>query len=218
MKDTLVVFQCCKSKGGQELFPEENAKLDAKLPTRQGVLAEAVTEFTDKGIIDSGAPKITALSLYSGAFYEIPHFRDTVADELRKGSTDFLIMSAAYGLVHPFQRIQAYEQRMQREVTRHWIEVGLPELLVEYIQTSQIRRVYGFFSKSADYRTIFDAAPWERLPKVTEAGYFYLSGIQGTGKILRSLSRLFLGLLKCGFSDKPRRFAEAIVTFRSLRG
>jgi len=52
---------------------------------------------------------------------------------------------------------------MKGETIRYWLEVGLPKVLEEFVVTSEITRVYGFFSKEADYRKIFEAANWSKL-------------------------------------------------------
>lgn len=217
MKGTLVIFQCCKKKRDVELYPNDNFDLESHIPKTKEILEKAVTQFSREGIIDVSSRPVTALSRYDGHFYNTPHLRARVADEVRHGPYQFLIMSAGYGLAHPFQRIYKYEQRMVGKITRYWLNVGLPEVLEEFIETYRFKKVYGFFSKSADYRKIFAAVSWSRLNSLEEAGYFYLDGIRGTGKILSISAMLMLKLLDANFKEKPGSFKGSKTVFVKFR-
>lgn len=214
MKRDLIVFQCCKRKDGVERFPNEGFNMAARLPTTKGIIADAVRAFTEQGVIDAAAAPTTALSLYNGRFYTVPGLRQFVADEVKEGPTDFLIISAGYGLVHPFQRIRRYDQRMTGRVTRFWLEAGLPKALGEFIATGGYERCYGFFSKSADYLKIFEAIPWSTLSGLKEGGYFYLSGLRGAGNVLATSAQLMMYLVRQRFGRRPERFDGADVVFR----
>jgi hypothetical protein len=213
MKDTLVVFQCCKKKQDVELYPNDEFDFTASIPRTNWILKDGEKRFILKGAIDASSHPITALSRYNGYFYASPRVRTRVADETRHGSCQFLIMSAAYCFVDPFQKIHKYEKQMKGETTRYWLKIGLPKVLEEFIVTSGITRAYGFFSKSADYRKIFEAASWSKLSGLKEAGYFYLDEARGTGKILEISSQLMLNLLDTNFAEKPQSSKGTKVVF-----
>jgi len=213
MKETLVVFQCCKKKSDVELYPDDDFDLAARIPRTKRILEDAVMKFSLDGIIDISSRPVTALSRYDGHFYSIPRLRSSVAHEVRRGPYQFLIMSAGYGFVHPFQRIRMYEQRMTGKITRYWLNVGLPRVFEEFIETCKFRKVYGFFSKSADYRKIFEAVNWRRLVRLKEAGFFYLEEMRSTSKILKTSALLMLKLLDENFEEKPVLFRGSKTMF-----
>jgi hypothetical protein len=216
VKDTLVILQCCKKKGNIELYPDEDFDLAIRVPKTKEILLRSVKDFSSRGIIDTSSKPIKALSRYEGHFYNTPGLRSKVAEEIRNGSNEFLIMSAGYGFVHPFQRIYDYEQKMKGNTTRYWLSAGLPRVLQEFLETGGHKKAYGFFSKSADYRKIFESVDWHRLTELQEAGYFYLDGIKGASKILKLSALLMLKLLDKNFEEKPQSFRGAEVVFVKL--
>ena len=150
--------------------------------------------FSNKGIIDISSKPIMALSRYDGHFYNTQGLRLKVAEGIRHGPYEFLIMSAGYGFIHPFQRIHKYEQRMSGKATRYWLNIGLSRVLEEFLETGRYRRVYGFFSKSGDYRKNFEGVNWDKIKELREAGYFYLNGVRGASKVLNLSASLMLKL------------------------
>lgn len=216
VKDTLIIFQCCKKKGDIELYPDEDFDLATRLPRTKNILKSSVDRFSHEGVIDTSSRLVTALSRYDGHFYNTPGLRSKVAEEIRYGSFQFLIMSAGYGFVHPFQKIRKYEQRMTGKITRYWLNVGLPSVLEEFLEAGRYKNAYGFFSKSADYRKIFEEVSWHRLNRLEEAGYFYLEGIRGASKVLKSSALLMLKLLDKNFKEKPHSFGGADVVFAKM--
>jgi len=214
--NTLVVFQCCKRKNGIERYPHEDYDLSSRIPETWFTLEKAIENFTVKGIIRKDSPKISAISRYNGFFYRVEDFRETIVREIRLGTTDFLIMSAAYGFVHPFQRIHRYEQRMTGKTTRYWLKVGLSKVLSEYICSSHFTHVYGFFSKTAEYRKIFEEVPWKIHSNLKEAGYFALEGLIGAPNVLQTLSRMSLHLIQTQFFTIPHEFEGGKVLFTPM--
>ena len=213
MKNTLIVVQCCKKKGDIDLIPYEKFDMEEKIPQTISILHEAINKFSQEGFIDTSSKPITALSRYHGHFYTVPGLKNRIYDEIKNGSTQFLIMSAGYGLVHPFQKIHRYELKMSGSITRYWLNIGLQNVLEEFIENGKYTRVYGFFSKTAGYKKIFNAVNWSRLKNVEEAGYFYLDEIRGASKILKTLAKLMLKLLDDDFSKTPVFFNDAKVIF-----
>jgi hypothetical protein len=181
------------------------------------ILKNAIKKFIREGVIDTSSRPITALSRYDGFFYSTPNLRKKVLEAIERGSCQFLIMSAAYGFVHPFTKIHNYEQQMAGKITNYWISAGLPSVLKEFTETGEYRNVYGFFSKSADYRKIFHAVDWNGIPYLKEAGYFYLQGIRGSAKISKTCSLLMMKLLNEDFKKKPVTFRDADVKFVKTR-
>lgn len=216
MKNTLVILQCCKRKGNIELYPGEDFNLQARVPRTRKILTDSIERFTRNGAIEGSSKPITALSRYDGHFYRASRLRSRVAEEIRNGLFQFLIMSAGYGIVHPFQKIKRYEQRMTGSTTKYWLNVGLPNVLQEFIETGGYKRTYGIFSKSADYRIMLEEVAWHKLRGLEDVGYFYLEGMRGASKILKSLAMLMLTLLDGNFNENPRFFRGAEVIFTKV--
>ena len=216
MKDTLVVIQCCKKKQDVEFYPDDEFDFMASIPGTSWILKDGEKRFMLEGAIDASSHPISALSRYNGYFYTSPHVRTRIAQETRHGSHQFLIMSAAYGFVHPFQKIHKYEKQMKGETTRYWLKIGLPKVLEELVVAKEITRAYGFFSKSADYRKIFEAVSWSKLSRLKEAGYFHLEETRGTSKILEISSQIMLNLLDTNFVEKPQSPKGSKVVFSRI--
>jgi len=208
-----LIFQCCKRKNGTEELPQEDFNLDYRLPKTKRILKSGIQKFSSMGIIDVKSKPITALSRYNGHFYNTPSLKSIVADEIEKGPFDFLIMSAGYGFVHPFQKIHNYDQQMKGKTTKYWLNNGLPKVLEEFIETGNYTRVFGFFSKSADYKKIFEKVNWNRIKELNESGYFYIDGVRGTPKVLKLSASLMLKLLENNFKRKPQTFNNSDVVF-----
>ena len=145
MKNTLVIFQCCKTKNGYEKFPEKDSTLYDRLPTTKRILQAGFQNFLKMGVIDAKSNLITALSRYNGHFYKTPSLRSALASEIKNGPSDFLIMSAGYGFVHPFQKIYNYDQQMKGKTTKYWLAVGLPKVLEEFIETGNYTSIWILF-------------------------------------------------------------------------
>jgi len=210
-KDTLIILQCCKSKSINENYPNEYYDLLKHVPYTHEVLEKGIKKLTREGIINNLTLPVSALGLYTGHFYRTPNIKRMIANEIKHGPYQFLIMSAGYGFVHPFQKIHNYEARMAGKLTTYWLRNGLPRVLQEF--SSKYKRVYGVFSKSADYKKIFEHVNWNELTNITEAGYFTLDGIRGASKVLQYQAILLLNLIDNGFSKKPNKFREADVFF-----
>lgn len=211
MKKILLVLQCCKRKSDIELYPNESFDLTSKIPRTKKILEDAIKRFSRERIIDTTSKPITALSRYNGHFYNTPGLKMRITDEIKHGPYQFLIISAAYGLVHPFTKIHNYEQQMKGKITRYWINIGLPKVLEEFIENGKYKKVYGFFSKSADYKKIFEEVNWHRIKELKEAGYFYLDGIRGINKTLKLSAILMLKLIDKNFKEKPHSIKDAEV-------
>jgi len=203
-KDTLIILPCCKSKNPVEFYPDHTYNFYNQIPKTKSILENAVKQFTEDGVIDVHSKPVSALSLYTGYFYSVEGLKDKIVEELLNGRYDFLIMSAGYGFVHPFQRIHDYDQQMKDKVTTYWLNHGLPQVLSEYVENGGFQFVYGFFSKSADYRRIFEEVEWGDSRTLREAGFFYVEGIKGAGNILRSQAELMLKQIDEGFVNKSQ--------------
>jgi len=202
-KDILIIIQCCKSKNPVELYPDHTHNLYKQIPKTKNILENAVKHFTKEGVINVKSKLVTALSLYTGYFYSVDGLKEKIVEEILNGRYDFLIMSAGYGFVHPFQRIHDYDQLMKDKITNYWLNNGLPTVLSEYVENGQFQYVYGFFSKTADYRRIFEKVEWGDARRLREAGFFYVEGIKGAGNILRSQAEFMLKQIEEGFKNKP---------------
>ena len=216
MKHTLVILQCCKRKNGSEEFPKKDFNLDIRLPKTKKILEAGIQKFSNMGIIDVKSKPITALSRYNGHFYITAGLKPKVANEIKNGLSDFLIMSAGYGFVHPFQKIHNYDQQMKGKITKYWLNTGLPKVLEEFIETGNYTRVYGFFSQSADYKKIFENVNWNKIKDLYESGYFYIDGVRGASKVLNLSASLLLKLLKNHFETKLQSFKGSDVGFVKL--
>ena len=114
--DTLIVLQCCKKKESGELYPDQSYDLAKYLSTTNTIIRSEVERLEKDEIIDVVSKEVSALSLYCGHFWNYPEVKNRILEEIMKRSYQFLIISAGYGIVHPFQRIHKYEQEMKGRV------------------------------------------------------------------------------------------------------
>ncbi len=216
MADTLIVLQCCKTKTLVEDYPNKSFDVFQFLPRTGVALQSAIRRNEELGVIDASTRDVTALSLYRGIFYIYPGLKYRVYSELEKDGVQFIILSAGYGIVHPFQRIHGYEQEMKGRVTSNWIELGVVGVLKEYIVENGFKQVYGMFSKSSGYKKMFEEIDWSKIPSVKRAGYFYLDEIRGTHNVLEGQARLLLELLEKGFDIEKVALSAGTVTYQNL--
>ncbi len=107
-----------------------------------------------EGLFNERAPRTPAFRLYRGALY-----KELTGDwSLRvvggDGPVEILIVSAAYGLVHPTEALATYDVKMGdradelAKVYRFWHREGLPRLLEEYLNGSSITHVWSLLPDS----------------------------------------------------------------------
>jgi len=209
MADTLIILYCSGRKQLKEQYPNSSITLREHVPKNHHILKKTIRIFEEKEKIVVSSPRVTSLSLYQGSFYSVPGLKDEIYNQIRSGKLDFLIMSAGYGFVHPFQKIHYYDLKMKGDVTRWWRQNDLHKILEEYVINQKIKRVYGFFSKTGDYKKIFEDVNWRSLKNVEKAGYYYLQGIRGRKAqqvVPKTLGILMLHQIEIGFQRHPITF------------
>lgn len=198
-KKILVLFPCSGRKSkhiSHETFEENNEeKVIDFIENTKPLLTrgrEGLSTF-----IDHDSTAVAALDRYNGFLYSSsPDFRDSVKIAFFQKDVHVLIMSGAYGILTPSERIPLYNKQMN---ANYWNRHGLPRIIKEYIVRNKITHVYGFFSISTDYMKIMISINWQRLKesssvKVARTYYIHFQGAGGaqvvvpqtTGAILTS--------------------------------
>jgi hypothetical protein len=151
-KGDLIIIPCCGSKRGTEGADENYSVMRMLSPGARKQLKKARRLAFARTRIDRNSPKITALTLYTGFLYKFPGLRAELGRLLAKGIY-VLILSGGYGLVHPYERIHAYEAPISNTqgIWRKW----LPGILKDFVKRNDIRRVFVF--GSSIYVKVLDA-------------------------------------------------------------
>lgn len=181
-KEMLILFPCSGAKQRNaitEVFDEANEKkvIDYLDTTREYLMAgrKGVSSY-----IDNDSPRMSALDRYSGSLYSVDNFRETVKAAYLMKNVHILIMSGAYGILLPNERIHYYERPIKAQ---YWKQNRLPDVIGEYIKKNNISHVYGFFSFSTDYMKIMKSINWNRLRYIAnlEIARTYYVDFRGTG-------------------------------------
>ena len=196
MGKTLIITQCSKRKKPIELFNISVSVLDVLRETRENLVRGR--KYFEKYVY--GSKPTTALSLYDGVLYRELD-KKLMYEEFLSGEIDFIIVSAAYGIVHAFEKIREYELRMNREVAETWLKMGLPKVLEEYIVRTNADRVYGFFTKTSYYAKIYGSINRTLLDYGVEA-YLVMPGNVGFFNSLKTLGSCIMSLIEHGSLDK----------------
>jgi hypothetical protein len=105
---------------------------------------------------------MSALSRYQGRFYST--LTDADRQRIKGAGHHVLILSGLYGLLRPLERIQAYSCHVldHPSIPKVWKDDGfLTELLLDYIRTRDVRRVFDLTGQKG-YR---DLIQWPRVPE-----------------------------------------------------
>ncbi len=149
----------------------------------------------------TGVKDVTALSLYNGLEYRVLNKRLVYEKYLSK-EIDFLIISGGYGIVHGFEKIRDYNVQLNRRVLRVWLGLGLDKILANYIVNKDVEEVYGFFTRTSNYRAVYykalKIAKHKKAYIVEPSICLYPSGLYS----LRCLGQLVNNLLE--YNEIPR--------------
>jgi hypothetical protein len=111
-----------------------------------------------KGLLCTDSEESTACELYKGGSY-----LDLPADIWTGVPAELLIVSAAYGLLRPYERIRTYDLQMhevlrQPESVYHfWQRAGLPVILRQYLADRQISHVWSLLPSGEEpYHEVFE--------------------------------------------------------------
>jgi DNA-(apurinic or apyrimidinic site) lyase len=155
--------------------------------------------------IDHISMTIPALDRYDGYLYRSDsNFRDSIKQALSNENIHALILSGAYGVVTPSERIHDYEKKM---IASYWIIHGLPKIIEEFIILNKMTHVYGFFSKSTDYMKVLKDVNWTKLNdrcnlQSAKVYYVELSRPGGALKIVPdTLGKLITNFIYSGFNE-----------------
>jgi len=207
MTKILIVTQCCKRKNPIELFNINISILDTLSKTRD-ILIEGRKNFEQ---YIYGTKKVTALSLYDGILYNSLN-KELVYEEFIKNRVDFVIISAAYGIVHAFEKIREYDLEMNGNVKKQWLKIGLPRVLEEYITKTNPKEVYGFFTKSSLYSKVYTNINLNTISnRVLKYTLVYPENCKGRSSSLRELGYSITHLIKYGALPKKTKHCRRIV-------
>jgi len=219
----LVILPCCKNKTGEELYFESEIRFEDFLrPEFVHRLDEARKRF--RSYIDLNSTPMSALGKYNGFLYRCTQdFKQQIKNSVENGEVDVLIMSAVYGFLHPSQYIFTYEKEMDNKTANLWINLGLPEILEEYIRQVKINKVFGFFARSSGYFKVVCAVNWNKMKDCSileEVKIYYpIFGAAGAQRVVpQILGKLVLTLKQFGFDSnvfqgKPFHFNGYLIDY-----
>lgn len=118
--------------------------------------------------IESDSKYLPAIFRYKGGFYS--GLEDSGKNSIQSSDHHFLILSASYGLLLPFEPIQYYACQFgdKNEAYRVWTQTDfISNLLADYIITNKIRRVFDFTYCSVE--AFHDCFNWSLIQEKTGA-------------------------------------------------
>ena len=190
----LIVTQCSARKTSRELF-KTSIDFLSKIPETKEVLLRGRRKF-EKHVY--GVKPVTALSLYNGYLYRALN-KHLVYREILAGKIDFIIISAAYGIVHALEKIKEYELKMDGKTAKYWLNTGLPKVLEEYIEKTKPKEVHGFFTKTGNYTKIYTNTNLTKLKNIVEKYTLTTpSQCKGTAKTLTTIGKTINKLITQG--------------------
>jgi len=207
-KKILIMFPCSKSKNSyvdRETFNEyEEKQVIDYIENTQHLLTSGRKEMSSYIYPDSIA--LCALDRYNGHLYNsTPDFRNSVKGAFGRNNVHILIMSGAFGVVTPSERILDYDKLID---VKFWIQHGLPKVIEEYIERNGITHVFGFFSKTTDYIKIMRSVDWKRLEEIAnlQLSRIYYINYQGSGRpdmeVPQKLGKLIISFINSGFNQE----------------
>lgn len=205
-KKILILFPCSGEKQyfvAQETFDktQEKSVIDLIRNTKMYLLngRKGMSSY-----IDVTSQLIVALDRYNGSLYKADNFKESVKTTYLMKDVHILIMSGAYGILVPSERIHYYERPMN---ARYWKQNRLPDVIEEYIEKNKITHVYGFFSLTTDYMKIMKSINWQKLRNAynLEVAWTFYIDFQGTGGaqvvVPQLTGRLIVSFIKSNFSQ-----------------
>lgn len=205
-KQILILFPCSGDKNPyvyRETFsPDEERRIMGFIRVTRDYLISGREELARlPNIIDFDSEPLSALDRYNGELYKVPNFREKIREAYLEEGIHILIMSGAYGIVFPSERIHYYKKPIN---AAYWKKYGLPGVIEEYIEKYKISFVYGFFSQSTDYMKIVKNIDWMGLKDKSElqaARTYYVDfHSRGALKIVpRITGELIVSFIDSGF-------------------
>ena len=209
-KQILILFPCSGEKNSyvyRETFsPDEERRIVDFIRVTRDYLIRGREELARlPNIIDFDSEPLPALDLYNGKLYKVPNFREKIREAYLEEDIHILIMSGAYGVVYPSERIPYYKKPIN---AAYWKKYRLSGVIEEYIEKYKISFVYGFFSQSTDYMKIVRNVDWMGLKdksELQEAKTYYVNfrGIGGAQAIVpRITGELIVSFIDSGFTGE----------------
>lgn len=203
-KKILIIFPCSAKKQKKDIYEtfkeaEERKVIDYIVNTKDYLLNGR------KGMayyIDKNSGLIAALDRYNGSLYSVDSFRESVREVYFRKDIHILIMSGAYGILTPSERIHYYRKLMN---AKYWKKHCLTKIIEEYIDRNKITNIYGFFARTSDYIKIMKSISWLKLKENTslKVARTYYINFQSKGGALRivpeTLGKLIVSFIKSNF-------------------
>lgn len=189
--DTLLIIPCCaaKSAGGSSIHSSidplsefvsaqtysamltarasvlKAVKSDAKFLTNRYQKNVSIQEGRDIGGSSTAGLYSSALRRYTGKFYSVPEFKQTVEKMIGAGDApQLIILSALYGPLHPLSQIQDYNLMMSDTPARAWSS-AFPPFLEDYVRRNGINQVVLYVGSATAYFKIAKKAVRALLDK-----------------------------------------------------
>lgn len=204
----LILFPCSGRKNDEvdrETFKESEEKQAIDYIKDTKSLLDSGREGLST-CIDHNSMPIDALDRYNGYLYNnTPNFRVSIKEALSKNNVHILIMSGAFGILTPSERIHNYDKQM---AAMYWRRHGLSKIIEEYIEQNNITQVYGFFSRTTDYIKIMKSVDWKQLNVRSnlQLSRTYYVNYQGSGSrykaVPQTLGKLLITFINSGYNHE----------------
>ena len=204
-KKVLIIFPCSAKKQKNDTYEtftkdEERKVIDYIVNTKDYLLngRKGMESYIDK---NSGL--IAALDRYNGFLYSVDNFRESLREIYFRKDIHILIMSGAYGILTPSEKIHYYRKLMN---AKYWKKHCLTKIIEEYIDRNKITNIYGFFARTSAYIKIMKSISWLKLKENTSliVAITYYINFQSKGGALRivpeTLGKLIVSFIKYNFN------------------
>lgn len=144
-------------------------------------------------------PQRAALDYYDGHFYRVPGLRNRLAQLVRDGRAEVLILSGGYGALLADEPIHDYEAPLNAS---YWRRHRLPQVLADFIESRGFRRVHAFAAHSTGYASILKMVPWRHLAGRLDEAVLWSVESSGGGAMVavpRALGHAARALIDAGF-------------------
>ncbi|NVM56358.1 MAG: hypothetical protein HWN66_21855, partial [Candidatus Helarchaeota archaeon] len=206
-KKILIIFPCSAKKQKNDIYEsfkeDEERKVIDYIVNTKDYLLNSRKEIEPNSYIDKNSGLIAALDRYNGSLYGVDSFRESVRDVYFRKDIHILIMSGAYGILTPSERIHYYRKLIN---AKYWKDHRLPAVIEEYIKKNKITHIYGFFARTSAYIKIMKSISWLKLKENTslKVARTYYINFQSKGGALRivpeTLGKLIVSFIKYNFN------------------
>lgn len=207
-KKILIIFPCSAKKQKNDIYEsfkeDEERKVIDYIVNTKDYLLNGRKEIEPNSYIDKNSGLIAALDRYNGFLYSVDNFRESLREIYFRKDIHILIMSGAYGILTPSEKIHYYDKPMN---ANYWKKHCLTKIIEEYIDRNKITHIYGFFARTSANIKIMKSISWLKLKenKRLKVARTYYINFQSKGGALRivpeTLGKLIVSFIKSKFNQ-----------------